>query len=200
MEGYWKNEKATRETVRDGWLYTGDLGYLDGDGFLFVLGRNKSLLIANDGEKYSPEGIEETITGHSSFVDQLMLYNNQSPYTVALLVPNRDAVLQWLKKKGLSCHTSEGQEAALRLLESEIDAYRGSGAFAGIFPSRWLPSGIAVLGEAFTEQNGFMNSTLKIVRGRITEFYRNRLDFLFTPEGQNILNHQNITIVKRWEE
>jgi long-chain acyl-CoA synthetase len=200
MEGYWKNEKATRETVRDGWLYTGDLGYLDGDGFLFVLGRNKSLLIANDGEKYSPEGIEETITGHSFFVDQLMLVNNQSPYTVALLVPNRDAVLQWLKKKGLSCHTSEGQEAALRLLESEIDGYRGGGAYSGMFPSRWLPSGIAVLGEAFTEQNGFMNSTLKMVRSRITEFYRNRLDFLFTPEGQDILNHQNLTIVKRWEE
>ena len=200
MAGYWKNEKSTRETVRDGWLYTGDLGYLDSDGFLYVLGRNKSLLIANDGEKYSPEGIEETITGHSMFIDQLMLYNNQSPYTVGLIVPNRDAVLQRLKGKNLSCHTSEGQEAALHLLESEIDAYRSGGAYAGMFPSRWLPSAIAVLGEAFTEQNGFMNSTLKMVRGRITEFYKNRLDFLYMPEGQNICNHQNMTIVKRWEE
>jgi long-chain acyl-CoA synthetase len=200
MAGYWKNEKATRETVRGGWLYTGDLGYLDSDGFLYVLGRNKSLLIANDGEKYSPEGIEETITGHSRFVDQIMLYNNQSPYTVALLMPNRDAVLTWLKEKNLSCRTREGREAALRLLESEIDAYRPGGAYDGMFPSRWLPSGIAVLGEGFTEQNGFMNSTLKMVRGRITESYKNRLDFLFTPEGQDIYNHQNMTIVKRWEE
>lgn len=200
MVGYWKNEKATRETIRDGWLYTGDLGYLDNDGFLYVLGRNKSLLIANDGEKYSPEGIEETITGHSRFVDQMMLYNNQSPYTVALLVPNRDTVLAWLKEKSLSSHTPEGREAALRLLESEIDAYRTGGAYNGMFPSRWLPSGIAVLGEGFTEQNGFMNTTLKMVRGRITESYKNRLDFLFTPEGQDICNHQNMTIVKRWEE
>ena len=200
MAGYWKNESATRETIRNGWLYTGDLGYLDEDGFLFVLGRNKSLLIANDGEKYSPEGIEETISSQSRFIEQIMLYNNQSPYTVALLVPNRDAALQWLKEKNLSCRTLEGQEAALRMLESEIDAYRDGGTFAGMFPSRWLPSAMAVLGEGFTEQNGFMNSTLKMVRGRITAFYKNRLDFLFTPEGQSICNHQNMMIVKRWEE
>ena len=56
MAGYWKNEKATRETIQNGWLYTGDLGYLDEDGFLFVLGRNKSLLIANDGEKVQSRG------------------------------------------------------------------------------------------------------------------------------------------------
>jgi len=200
MAGYWKNEKATRETIQDGWLHTGDLGYLDSDGFLFVLGRNKSLLIANDGEKYSPEGIEETVTGHSRFIEQILLYNNQSPYTVALLVPNRDASLQWLKEKNLSCRTAEGQEAVLRMIEGEIDAYRSGGMHAGMFPSRWLPSALAVLGEAFTEQNGFMNSTLKMVRGRITEFYKQRLDFLYTPEGQSICNHQNMTIVKRWEE
>ena len=200
MAGYWKNEKATQETIRNGWLYTGDLGYTDEDGFLFVLGRNKSLLIANDGEKYSPEGIEETITGHSLFIEQIMLYNNQSPYTVALLVPNRELTLQWLKEKSFSCRTPEGQEAVLRMLDSEIDAYREGGTYAGMFPPRWLPSAIAVLGDGFTEQNGFMNSTLKMVRGRITEFYKNRLDFLFTPEGQTICNHQNMTIVKRWEE
>jgi long-chain acyl-CoA synthetase len=200
MAGYWKNEKATRETIRNGWLYTGDLGYIDEEGFLFVLGRNKSLLIANDGEKYSPEGIEETVTGHSRFIEQLMLYNNQSPYTVALLVPNRDSSLQWLKEKNLSCRTPEGEEAVLKMLEAEIDAYRNGGPYAGMFPYRWLPSAMAVLGEAFTEQNGFMNSTLKMVRGRITEYYKNRLDFLFTPEGQSICNHQNRMIVKRWEE
>ena len=199
MAGYWKNEKATRETIRDGWLYTGDLGYLDKDGFLYVLGRNKSLLIGNDGEKYSPEGIEETLTGDSPYIDQIMLYNNQSPYTVALVVPNRESILQTLRTQKLSCHSVEGQDAALKIIESEIEKYRG-GTQAGVFPARWLPSTVAVLGEGFTEQNGFMNSTLKMVRGRITEFYRNRLDFLYTPDGQNIYNHQNRMIVKRWEE
>jgi len=200
MVGYWKNEKATRETLRDGWLYTGDLGYMDPDGFLFVLGRAKSLLISHDGEKYSPEGIEEMIVAQSPHIDQIMLYNNQSSYTTALIVPNRDAVLAWLSANHLSSQTEQGQDAALRMIEGEISAFRQGGPYGGIFPDRWLPSAFAVLGEGFTEQNRFMNSTMKIVRGRITEFFRNRIDFLYTPEGKDCCNHQNRMIIKRMGE
>ncbi len=200
MIGYWKNEEATQNTVRDGWLYTGDLGYLDEDGYLYVLGRTKSLLISNDGEKSSPESIEETISEQSGYIEQLMLYNDQSPYTVALLAPNKIAILEWLRKNNLTCHSKEGQEAALKLLQSETDACREGGKYADLFPSRWLPTSIAVLGEAFTEDNHFLNSTLKMVRGRIVEFYQNRIDFLFTTAGKNIVNHQNMTIISRLDK
>jgi long-chain acyl-CoA synthetase len=200
MAGYWKNEKATKETVKDGWLYTGDMGYMDKDGFLYVLGRFKSLLISNDGEKYSPEGIEEMIVSKSKYIDQIMLYNNQSPYTTALIVPNKDAVLRWAKEKNLSCQSEGGQNEILRMLEGEIDAYKENGLYGAMFPSRWIPAAIAVLGEGFTEQNGFMNTTLKIVRGKIEEFYRNRIDYLYTAEGKDVRNHQNKMIVKRMEE
>jgi len=199
MAGYWKNEKATREALRDGWLYTGDIGYLDKDGFLYVLGRIKSLLIGNDGEKYSPEVIEEELCDHSPFIEQLMLYNNQSPYTVGLLVPNREAVGRWLGERGLSVRTPEGQDAVLKLLESEINAFREGGARGGAFPSRWLPAAVAVLGESFSEQNQFLNSMLKMVRGRIAEHHRSRLDHLFTPEAKDICNPQNRSILARWE-
>jgi long-chain acyl-CoA synthetase len=199
MAGYWKNEKATQETLRDGWLFTGDLGYVDNDNFLYVLGRAKSLLISHDGEKYSPEGIEEALVGNSPYIDQVMLHNNQSPYTVALIVPNKEKVLAYIKQRGLSLHTDEGQTAVLKLLEAEVVEYKSSGKYAGEFPERWLPSAIAVLGEAFTEQNHFLNSTMKMVRGKITAFYKDRIDFLFTAEGKDICNHHNKTIVKRME-
>jgi long-chain acyl-CoA synthetase len=199
MAGYWKNEGASREVLRDGWLFTGDLGYLDADGFLYVLGRVKSLLISNDGEKYSPEVIEEAVTESSPYIDQLMLYNSQSPYTVALLVPSREAILAWLKERNLSARTEEGQRAALKLLDEEIGAFRPGGRFEGQFPSRWLPTAVAVLGEAFTEENRLLNSTLKMVRGRIADFYKSRLDFLFTAEAKDIANRQNMTIVGRFE-
>jgi len=199
MAGYWKNERATKEALRDGWLFTGDLGYVDKDNFLYVLGRAKSLLIGHDGEKYSPEGIEEALVAHSPLIDQVMLYNNQSPYTVALVVPNRDAILHALREKQLRCQTEQGQDAALKLIENEVAAYRAGGPFAGMFPERWLPSAIAVLGEGFTEQNQFLNSTLKMVRGKIAEFYKDRLDYLFTAEGKNICNHQNRMIMRRME-
>jgi long-chain acyl-CoA synthetase len=199
MAGYWKNEKATKEALRGGWLYTGDIGYVDADGFLYVLGRMKSLLIGNDGEKYSPEVIEEEICDHSPYIDQLMLYNNQSPFTVGLLVPNKEAVGRWLKERGLSVRTPEGQDAVLRLLEAEIGAFREGGPRGGTFPSRWLPAAVAVLGEPFSEQNQFLNSMLKMVRGKITEFYRSRIDDLYTPEAKDILNPQNRTTISRWE-
>lgn len=197
MKGYWNNERATKEVLKDGWLYTGDIGYVDEDGFLFVLGREKSVMISSDGEKYSPEGIEETIVAHSPYIDQVMLYNDHSLYTVALVVPNKEAIGGWLKAKHLDPQTAAGQDAALRLLEDQIKAYKTGGRYAGQFPERWLPSAFAVLGEGFTEQNRMLNSTLKMVRGRITEFYKNRMDFLFTPEGKEVCNHQNRTIVRR---
>jgi long-chain acyl-CoA synthetase len=199
MAGYWKNASATAEVLRDGWLYTGDLGYLDDDGFLYVLGRVKSLLIADDGEKYSPEQIEEAMTGSSPYIEQLMLYNNQSPSTTALLVPAKDAIRGWLNQARLSARTPEGQDAVLRLLESELAKHREGGALGGAFPGRWLPSAVAVLGEGFTEQNHMLNSTMKMVRGKITEFYRTRIDYLYTPEGRSILNPQNRAIVARIE-
>ncbi|MCX6121281.1 MAG: AMP-binding protein [Ignavibacteriales bacterium] len=197
MIGYWKNEKATRETIRHGWLYSGDLGYIDNDGFLYVLGRAKSLLISHDGEKYSPEGIEEAIVGNSQYIDQVMLHNNQSTYTVALIVPNKDNVLKYLNDRHLSPLDDVAQDMVLKLIESEIAEYKSGGKYAGEFPERWIPSAIAVLGEGFTEQNHFLNSTLKMVRGKITEFYKDRIDFLFTAEGKNICNHQNRMILKR---
>ncbi len=199
MAGYWRNEKATAEALRGGWLYTGDLGYLDPDGYLYVLGRVKSLLIANDGEKYSPELIEEAVTDSSPYIEQMMLYNDQSPYTVGPARAGQGGHPGLAEEEGPLGQDPEGQDAALRLLEGEIAKYREGGEFAGQFPGRWLPSAIAVLGESFTEQNHLLNSTLKMVRGRIVEYYRNRIDYLYTAEAKSILNEQNRAIVERFE-
>ncbi len=197
MVGYWKNPQATASALRDGWLHTGDLGYLDADGYLYVLGRQKSLLIGNDGEKYSPEGIEEAILNHSPYIDQIMLYNNQDPYTIALIVPNKLALLDWMHQNGYQCQTEEGQCAAIKLIESEINKFKPGGKFEGLFPSRWLPATFAILGEGFTEQNRLLNSTLKIVRPRIVEYYKNRIDYLYTPEGKDVCNEWNKRIIQR---
>jgi long-chain acyl-CoA synthetase len=191
MAGYWENPKATRESVREGWLYTGDLGYLDPDGFLCVLGRRKSLLIGHDGEKFSPEGIEEAIISHSSYIEQIMLYNNQSKYTSALVVPRHAALNGWLSESRLLRDTVAGQDAALSLLAAEIDAFRKGGGHAGAFPERWLPSAIGILDQPFTEQNHLLNSTLKVVRWRVSAQYKDLIDFLYTPEGKNLHNPRN---------
>lgn len=198
MKGYWENPAATADTIRDGWLHTGDMGYMDNDGFLYVLGRFKSLLISNDGEKFSPEGIEEAMVDQSPFLDQIMLYNNQNPYTVALVVPNIAAINRELEKQLLKPGSEEGLTAALGIIQKEINAYRKGGKYEGSFPDRWLPTTTAVLPEAFSEDNGLMNSTSKMVRGKITSYFGNELEFLYTADAKNFDNEMNINALKKW--
>ena len=197
MAGYWKNLESTSETVRNGYLYTGDLGYMSKEGLLYVKGRFKSLLISSDGEKYSPEGIEEALVEKSKYIDQVMLYNNQSPFTIALIVPNRDQLTRKLSHLGLTLDTEEGRIAALKKLEKEINKFKKGGEFEGMFPERWLPSCFAVLPEPFTEQNQMINSTMKMVRGKIEKAYSSRIDYTYTAEGKQLLNKENIDSLKK---
>ncbi len=178
MAGYWKNPKATSETIKDGWLYTGDLGYLDKDGFLYVQGRFKSLLIGSDGVKYSPEEIEETMVTQSGIIQQMMLYNNQSPYTIAIIVVDKN--LQYERRE------------IVKMVASEIEKYKSGGEYAGLFPERWIPATFVLSQEPFTEQNKMINSTLKMVRSKVEEAYRDKIEFAYTPEGKNIYNKINL--------
>ncbi len=198
MKGYWKNQKATDEVLRDGWLFTGDMGYVDEDGYMIVLGRFKSLLIGNDGEKYSPEGIEEAIIDKSNYISQCILHNNQQPYTVGLLVPAIGALNSHLEKSGIVPGSPEGIDAALELISHDISTFYGKGKHAGEFPQRWLPSNVCILPEAFTEQNHLLNSTLKIVRGKVTEKYSFELEFLYKPAAKSILNEVNRRNMAQW--
>jgi len=191
MKGYWKNDKASAETLKNDWLHTGDMGHIDEEGFLYVSGRFKSLLIANDGEKYSPEGIEEAFVHNSSYIDQCLLYNNQNPYTIAMIVPNKMAIQAYLKSCGLSSNTEEGQIEALKLLQSEMNAYKTGGIYQDMFPQRWMPTATAVLPEAFSEDNKLVNSTMKVVRDKVIRYFNDYVDYLYTPDGKNFINTKN---------
>lgn len=197
MHGYWKNEKATKEVIRDEWLHTGDLGYLDKDGFLYVQGRFKSLLIADDGEKYSPESIEEALMEQSKYIDQCILSNNQKPYTVALIVPNQHALKSYLDDKRLTADSDEGQKAVLMLIEKEVNEYRTNGKYSKMFPQRWLPAAIGILDEGFTEENGLVNATVKVIRGKVTDKYADLIEFLYTPSAKAVTNELNIEALER---
>ncbi|MEN8115460.1 MAG: AMP-binding protein [Bacteroidota bacterium] len=198
MVGYWKNPKASAEALKDGWLHTGDMGYMDDEGFLFVLGRFKSLLIGNDGEKYSPEGIEEALIDQSPYIQQAMLHNNQNPYTVGMVVPDIDAVNRELKNRGIEKGTEEGNYETLNILLHEISEYKKGGKYEGMFPERWLPAAIAVLPVAFSPDNKMLNAQMKMVRGKVNEHYAKELEFLYTPEAKNIQNEINIEAVRNW--
>ena len=192
MAGYWKNPKSTADTIVDGWLHTGDMGYMRDAEMLYVVGRFKSLLIAADGEKYSPEGIEENLVESSKYIDGAILHNSQDPYTIALITPNKEALKAYVKELGLDPETKEAKVKMLEKLQDEVNMYRKGGRMFGAFPERWLPAAVCVLPEPWTEQNHFLNSSMKVVRGRVEEAYKANMEFAYTPEGKNIVNEMNM--------
>lgn len=185
MAGYWKNPEATAETIVDGWLHTGDRGYIckEDPRYLYVTGRFKSLLISSDGEKYSPEGYEDNLAVVSKYIDNVILHNNQSPYTIVLVVPNKEA---------LRAAAPGDKEAQLRLIQADVDSYRKGGIRAGQFPEKWLPTAIVVCEEPFTEKNALVNSTGKVVRGKVEKHFEKRIEYAYTPEGKQLINPQNL--------
>ncbi|MBR6632641.1 MAG: AMP-binding protein, partial [Alistipes sp.] len=196
MAGYWKNPDSTADTVRDGWLYTGDMGYMSKDNFLYVLGRFKSLLISSDGEKYSPEGMEEAMVDKSPYIDQVIVYNNQNPYTIALVVPSKENLSRAIEERGIE-GDARYQEAA-KIIASEVAKYRSGGAFADEFPDRWVPAVIAIADEPFTEQNGLVNSTMKVVRNKVEKHFTDAIAHAYTPEGKAVDNNRNILALKNY--
>ena len=194
MAGYWKNPEATAKTVVDGWLHTGDMGYIcpfDPD-FLYVTGRFKSLLISSDGEKYSPEAFEDSLPEVSKYVSQVVLHNNQNPYTIVLIVPEKEALADYAKQQGLDPKTREGKVAMLEKIQAEIDTYKTGGPHEDLFPDRWLPAAVVICDEPYTIANEMMNSTMKIVRRKVEEHYADRIAYAYTAEGKALLNEKNL--------
>jgi long-chain acyl-CoA synthetase len=192
MKGYLKNEQATREAIRDGWLHTGDIGYFDEDGFLVVSGREKSLLISADGEKYSPEEIEEAIVNGSRYVHQAIVYNDHQKYTTALIVPDTEAVKQYLAN-----HPDAGAADLLDLFHEHLHSFRTDPKYKNRFPSQWVPATFQLLVEPFSEKNHLINSTGKMVRFKVVETYRELLLFMYTDDGSTYRNEKNIEAVRR---
>ncbi|MBK5263357.1 MAG: hypothetical protein JJE17_12445, partial [Peptostreptococcaceae bacterium] len=90
----------------------------------------------------------------------------------------------------------------LKIILKEINQYKKNGTSEGLFPERWLPSAIIVLPERFTEKNHLLNSTMKIVRRKISEKFKKEIEFAYTPEAKNIinpLNKENIDKLKKEE-
>jgi long-chain acyl-CoA synthetase len=188
MKGYFKNPEATAEALRDGWLWTGDLGYKDSDGFLVVTGRAKALLIASDGEKYSPEEIEEAIMNSSDLVNQIMVYNDMKKFTTGLVTLNEANVVKMIKEKGIS---------DIDNLLKEIHNSLFSFVEEGKIQEKWIPSTLAIIPEPFSEEQGLINSTLKLVRHKVVDYYGDRIEGMYKgEEGTNFYNDKNREAVK----
>ncbi|MCE9527246.1 MAG: AMP-binding protein, partial [Planctomycetales bacterium] len=91
MPGYYKNEKATAEIIKDGWLYTGDYGRIDEDGFLYITGRKKEIIVTSGGKNVAPVYLESLLTQDPLILQALVIGDNRN-FLTALLVPNLESL------------------------------------------------------------------------------------------------------------
>lgn len=193
MKGYYKNPQATAETIIDGWLHTGDLGWRDQEGFLTVAGRAKALLISADGEKYSPEGIEDAILNSGTLIDQVLVYNDHRRFTSALITLDEGAIRRSIKELGIT-----KPEDLLEHLKNSFYSFRSDASYRNTVPPNWTPATFQIVAENFSEKNGLVNSTMKIVRYKVIEAYADLIEYIYSGEGSNYRNPKNLETLSRF--
>jgi long-chain acyl-CoA synthetase len=175
MKGYWNNPKATAEAVRDGWLYTGDLGALDADGFLTITGRKKELLVLSNGKKVIPTQIEGLLVADEC-IDQAVVYGEGRNFLTALLVPHWDNLRKALGAGSVSGGTEEAlarQPAVHEFLRKRV-----SDRLADVAGYEQVKKFI-VLPRPFTVADEELTVSLKMRRGVIFAKHQAELDALY---------------------
>lgn len=191
MKGYYRNPEATAAVLKDGRLWTGDLGSMDEDGFLSVVGRARSLLVSESGGKYSPEIIEETVMSSTGIVDQIMVWCLYRKYSCALVGLDAARVKSLIAQKGIV-----SADELCRALQNEFYAFRGRPAAKAV-QEKWEPRVFQIVEEPFSEKNGTINSTMKLVRRRAEEVYADLIEYSYTGEGSSTVNPRNIETLRR---
>ena len=174
MRGYWRNEEATAQALRDGWLHTGDVGEIDDDGNIRITDRKKDLIVVSGGDNVSPARIESLLTQRPE-IAQALVWGDGRPHLVALLVPDADWLRAWAQEAGKPDDLQAlSEDPALRAVLAAVvdEVSRGLSVIEKI-------RRIAIAPEPFTLGNGQMTPTLKIRRHAVGSIYRDRLAALY---------------------
>ena len=152
MLGYWNKKEDTTNVLKDGWLYTGDIGEIDPkDGYLKITDRKKDIIVTAGGDNISPAKIENRLS-NSAAIEQSMIYGEGKNYLVALIVPSKEFSGQKEKIKEII----DGINKSLTVVEKVKNFY--------------------LLEENFSIENGLLTPTMKVKRNKVIKKYKNILE------------------------
>ena len=175
MQGYFKMDEATRETIVDGWFHTGDIGRLDEDGYLIITDRKKDLLKTSGGKYIAPQPIENQLKT-CDFVSMAVVIAEGRKFPSALIVPNFERLKQYAAANGLSCASETelaSHDAIVEMLEAQVEkACQGLARYEQI-------KKIAVLDREFSLEEGEITPTMKVRRKVVVERYAARINKLY---------------------
>ncbi len=174
FQGYHKNEEATRETIVDGWLHTGDIGEIDSDGFIKITGRKKDIIITAGGKNITPANLEADIKQHP-LVSQCVVVGDRQPYLVALVTLDPEEAAAYAKEHGLD-ETPE-QLAANADVKASIEAHveEINKNYARVEQVKK----IAILKQDLSQETGELTPTLKVKRAVVTSKHESEIEALY---------------------
>jgi long-chain acyl-CoA synthetase len=176
MVGYHNLPEATAQVLRgDGGLHTGDLGWVDDEGYLHITGRIKEQYKLENGKYVFPAAIEETIK-LSMFIENAMVSGANRPFNVVIVVPDWLVALPWAQEQGLSGDAEQlvNEPKLIQLMASEIQkTCQDLAAYE-------IPKKILLLPDAFTPENGILTPTLKLKRREVNKLFGSRIEALYT--------------------
>ncbi|WP_314688159.1 AMP-binding protein [uncultured Bifidobacterium sp.] len=181
--GYHNRPDLTREAIVDGWLRTGDLGDIDEDGFAYVTGRKKDLIITAGGKNVSPEPLEAAVLS-SPVIDQCMVIGDRKPFVAALVTVNVPDVSSWLVSQGLDPVSTVDETRRSPVVRAEIDR---AVAKANALVSRAESiRKYVILDDRFSAKDGTLTTSLKIRRAAILDRFHEVIDHeIYVPRGRS---------------
>jgi long-chain acyl-CoA synthetase len=179
MKGYYKNDAATKEAfTEDGFFRTGDIGEIDGDGYLKITGRIKDLIVTSGGKNISPQNIENSLVT-SSFIEQLAVIGDNRKYLSALIVPSFATLEAWAKEKNIPFSSRQDlikNPEVYKLYEHEIEEHMKD--YARVEQIRKF----VLLEKEWSQDTSELTPTMKVKRKVINQKYAKEIESLYPPE------------------
>lgn len=173
MVGYHNREEETRSVMTsDGGFRTGDLGYIDSDGYLYITGRSKELYKLETGRYVAPAALEEELKV-SPYISNVVLYGANKPHNVALVVPDKEALQRWSDETGTALSDLTNNSKVQQLIMAEIEKYSAA------FKSFERPRRVLLIEDDFTTDNGLLTPKMSVKRNEVLKRYRAQLEALY---------------------
>jgi long-chain acyl-CoA synthetase len=174
FQGYYHHDEASFGAVIDGWLHTGDLGRIDEDGFAYIIGRKKDIIITAGGKNITPANLENGMK-QSRWVSQAVMYGDRRPYPVMMITLDEEEIVPWASAQGLPTDIPPlATEPKVReLIQSELDKVNA------LYAQVEQVKRFAILDHDFSQETGELTPSLKVKRNVVAEKYADVFDSLY---------------------